>query len=104
MGRGWDVAFHDLVLRCPHCDVRNSGHGNADAGDRHAPEDGSVSICLSCKGVAVFERDGGGWRLRKPSPQEAGEMLRDDDFKQFVQEAAGLSSAMMRRRMPYVWR
>lgn len=114
------MGVHDLVLRCPHCGVRNDAHQNADAADRHRPRDGSLSVCATCHGVAVFETvdvgmgdaatggrgvsgRAGGLRLRKPTVQEAADLLRDDDFRELMREARRLNVADLRRRVPYVW-
>lgn len=109
------MAVHDLVLSCPHCGKRNDAHQNADRGDRHGPGEGSLSVCAACKGVAVFTAAGSGRGssgrslkraglvLRKPTPQEAAEWLRDEEFRELMREAAGLSPAVLRRQVPYVW-
>jgi hypothetical protein len=82
------VAVHRLVTRCPWCGRANNGHSNIDHRDAQLPVAGSAAMCAACHGVGVFEQGRGGLVLRKPTPQEAAEMLRDPEFRQAIRQAA----------------
>lgn len=73
---------------CPYCGKKNDRA--APVGDESArgavPKAGSVSICIGCAEVSVWENDFIGLRLRKPSVEER-EVLDGDPRIVEVQRA-----------------
>lgn len=65
--------------RCPRCGTPMTGH--LDRGpDPRPPEPGDFTVCVHCRGVAVYHRpDPFGQRiaLRAPTGAERAEFLRD---------------------------
>jgi hypothetical protein len=55
---------------CPGC---GRVHDAATGTVNRAPRDGSISVCIACGAVAIFEAG----RLRAPTPAEAAEVAND---------------------------
>jgi hypothetical protein len=47
-------------------------------GDDATPQEGSISLCLACGALSLFQAD---LTLRKPTPEEIGEIMLDDDMR-----------------------
>lgn len=88
---GKDYTFQTT---CPGCGTKNDGHMKTD-GDDGGPEDGSISVCLYCHTLAIYQGDG----LRLPSAEE----LRD------LQDAPEIQETLAKVRQVgagrgYLWR
>jgi hypothetical protein len=47
-------------------------------GDDATPQDGSISLCLACGALSIFQED---LTLRKPTSEEIGEIMADDEMR-----------------------
>lgn len=65
-----------MTTTCPHCAYVNTGiAASAKEYDDRPPERGDVVVCIQCEEPALF-LDGNG-SLRKPTPEEAVQLLSD---------------------------
>ena len=59
------------VIACPYCGLANDCFSEVTpTPGEDRPQDGNMSVCIACAGVAVFF--GGATKLRRPTPDEWG--------------------------------
>lgn len=89
------MCLHDLSTRCPYCGKANDLHGNV-GGAQHKPRAGSLSLCHSCKQVAVFyDVCAGRLALRKPSRRQREAMAADEQLAALLEQARRMTPGSM---------
>ena len=68
-------SFISNEMFCPGCDHKLDGHKGVNGA--MIPDDGSVTICIYCNGVFIWENG----RLRHPTFQEESEIRADPDVQ-----------------------
>ena len=88
----------ELLTKCPWCGYRHEVASAVGGDGPRKPDAGSISICIACGEVAVFELDFLGLRLREPTDEERASIEEDDTVRQ-VREAWRVVQA----RHPHSW-
>lgn len=73
-----------LNMQCPHCQYTNTCHAGVHGS---TPGDGDLSLCWQCKYWSLFVSVDGVLRLRKPTLEEAADILEDPALAAYVKIA-----------------
>lgn len=71
----------DTATRCPHCGVAHECATGLDNNNR--PTDGSISICIECAGVGIFEKEG--TAVRAPTDDELTAIMAEPKTTRIIE-------------------
>ena len=78
-----DEAIRTPESRCPQCNYK-TGAATQVHGEEGSPEAGSISVCLNCGQLAVFNAD---LTLRRMTREEIADTMKDQGAWQTITKA-----------------